>query len=116
MAADRHPWPDSALETIKTAFSDDTKMELWLNRCAEPMVRNSTSDNYAAMAIETLIDAEDLKTLVDLAIQKEKEQCSWEATIGPAVKALRRLGRTSSGVDMDRLAQYAKVHQKPMSV
>jgi hypothetical protein len=57
-----------------------------------------------------------LTYLVGLALQQEKEQCSWEATIGPAVKALKRLGRTSAGQDMDKLAEYAKTHQKPQTI
>ncbi|EKJ70219.1 hypothetical protein FPSE_09593 [Fusarium pseudograminearum CS3096] len=110
------PREESMLKNIEAAFSDDDKMELWLKRCAEPMVRNDDGDNHAATALEVLIDAGDLKTLVGWSVTQEREQCSWEATIGPAVKALRRLGRTSAGKDMQKLAEYAKAHQKPVKV
>jgi hypothetical protein len=112
----RSLWKDDKLNSIKAALDNENKMEMFLRRCAEPMVRAELGDSHAATALEVLIDAGELKTLLGLAVKQEKEQCSWETTIGPAVKAIKRLGRTSAGKDMERLAEYAKAHQKPVAV
>ncbi|KAM0187025.1 hypothetical protein ACHAPA_011842 [Fusarium lateritium] len=113
---DLHPRPDDMLRSMEAALDTDEKMELFLERCAEPLVRSESSDNHAATAIEMILDSEDFNWLINYAVAVEKENLSWEATIGPAVKALKRLGRTSAGKDVEKLAEYAKAHQKPQTV
>ena len=108
--------PDDMLKNIEVALDTDEKMELFLERCAEPMVENESSDNHAATGIEMVLDSGDFKWLINYAAAVEKDNLSWEATIGPAVKAIKRLGRTSAGKDFDKLAAYAKAHQKPQTV
>ncbi|KAH7183240.1 uncharacterized protein B0J16DRAFT_373745 [Fusarium flagelliforme] len=94
-------------------FDTDEKMELFLERCQEPMVSHEPQDSNATAGIKYLVEEGEFKKLLDLAVAEEKKYCSWEATVGPAIKALRRLGRTSAGKDMNKLADYAKTHQKP---
>ncbi|KAM0226717.1 hypothetical protein ACHAP5_012330 [Fusarium lateritium] len=113
---DLHPRPDDMLKSMEAALDTDEKMELFLERCAEPLVRGESSDDNAATAIELILDCEDFMWLINYAVAVEEENLSWEATIGPAIKALKRLGRTSAGKDVERLAQYAKEHQKPQTV
>ncbi|KAK6857256.1 hypothetical protein PG995_007443 [Apiospora arundinis] len=73
-------------------------------------------DNDEFGALERMMaPGGDVDALLAQAREWEAKQCSWEATIGPAVKALRRLGRTSSGKDYKKLAQYAQTHAKPVS-
>ncbi|RFN47474.1 hypothetical protein FIE12Z_8269 [Fusarium flagelliforme] len=94
-------------------FDTDEKMELFLERCMEPMVSHESQDSNATAGIKYLVEEGEFKKLLDLTVAEEKQHCSWEATVGPAIKALRRLGRTSAGKDMNKLADYAKTHQKP---
>lgn len=101
---------------LKAILDTDEKVELFLERCLEPTVSHESQDSHAPVAIQYLLDQGEFQKLLDLAEAEEKEHCSWEATIGPAIKALRRLGRTSAGKDMNKLAEYAKVHQKPQTV
>ncbi|RBR26386.1 uncharacterized protein FIESC28_00791 [Fusarium coffeatum] len=116
VAREYKPFEDDVLKNIEAAFNTDEKMALFMERCAEPFVENESSDRHAATAIEYVLDSPDFKWLMDYAAAAEKENLSWEATIGPAVKALKRLGRTSAGKDFDKLAAYAKAHQKPQTV
>ena len=116
VARDYRPFEDDVLKNIQAAFDTDEKMALFMERCAEPMIDNESSDKHAATAIEYILDSPDFKWLMNYAAAVEKENLSWEATIGPAVKALKRLGRTSAGKDFDKLAAYAKAHRKPQTV
>ncbi|QPC69456.1 hypothetical protein HYE68_000208 [Fusarium pseudograminearum] len=109
-------WPEAKLKHLEDTFSDDTKMELFMKRCAEPLVRNNAGDNHAATALEVLIDAGDLKTLIDLAVTEEEKHCSWNATAGPTLKALKSLGRAAVGQKLDKLAECAKGQQRPVAV
>ncbi|KAF4985647.1 hypothetical protein FGRMN_11138 [Fusarium graminum] len=113
---ERFVWPDDQLEHIKGVFNTNEKLDLWLDRCMEPLVQHDYHDGHAPVAVQYLIDEGEFKKLLELAEREEKEHCSWEATIGPAIKALKRLGRTSAGKDMTLLAGYAKAHQKPQVV
>ncbi|CEI60331.1 unnamed protein product [Fusarium venenatum] len=54
--AGSNPWEKSRLETMESVFNNDENMELFMKRCSEPLVRNSTRDNYVATALELLID------------------------------------------------------------
>ncbi|KAK6839276.1 hypothetical protein PG987_005142 [Apiospora arundinis] len=73
-------------------------------------------DNDEFGALERMMaPGGDVDALLAQAREWEAKQCSWEATIGLAVKALRRLERTSSGKDYKKLAQYAQTHAKPVS-
>ncbi|KAK7972327.1 hypothetical protein PG988_006461 [Apiospora saccharicola] len=77
-------------------------------------------DNRNMRVIEAMMadgpDGSEIDKLFAAAKRAEKERCSWDATIGPADKALRRLGRTSSGKDYNKLAQYAQTNAKHISV
>ncbi|KAJ4111433.1 hypothetical protein NW768_011786 [Fusarium equiseti] len=110
------PYSDDVLKNIEAALDTDEKMELFLERCAEPMVENASSDNHAATAIEHILDSPDFKWLINYAAAVEKENLSWEGTLGPALKALKKLGRTGVEQGFDNLAAYAKAHQKPVTV
>lgn len=108
-----HPFGDDKLKHVVKTLDTDKKAQLSLRRCAEPMITGDSSDDVNVLGIEEMIACGDLDSLLDEAIKTEKKDCSWEATIGPAVKAIKRLGRTSDGKDHEKLANYAKAHQKP---
>jgi hypothetical protein len=97
---------------VKT-LNNNERMQLWLERCAEPMFNGGPEDDVNVLGIEMISASADFDSLLNVAIELEEAECSWEVTIGPAVKAIRRLGRTSAGRDYEKLAAYAKVHQKP---
>ena len=116
VAREYRPFEDDVLKSIQAAFDTDEKMALFMERCAAPLIVNESSDKHAATTIEYILDSGDFKWLMNYAAVVEKENLSWEATIGPAVKALKRLGRSSAGKDFDKLAAHAKAHQKPQTV
>jgi len=107
--------PEEQATKTKALLDTDEKMDLFLERCMEPLICHQAEDSHAPAAINYLVEEGDLKKLLDLAVAEEKEHCSWDATTGPAIKALRRLGRTRAGEDMNKLADYAKAHQKPQA-
>lgn len=110
-----HPWGSDKLDHLVKTFDTDERMQLWLKRCAEPMLAGDSSDDVHILGIDEILDGSDLDSLLDRAIALEKQHCSWEATIGPVIKAIRRLGRMSDGKDYENLASYARQHQKSTS-
>ncbi|KAJ4005505.1 hypothetical protein NW752_002338 [Fusarium irregulare] len=92
VAREYRPFEDDVLKNIQAAFDIDEKMALFMERCAEPLIENESSDKHAATTIEYILDSGDFKWLMNYAAVVEKENLSWEATIGPAVKALEDLG------------------------
>lgn len=105
-----------ALGALARAVDTKEKLDMFLARRAEPQLTAELRDNDEFQALERMVAGGDLDSLLATARAAEAERCSWEATIGPAVKALRRLGRTSSGQDYTKLAEYAQAHAKPISV
>jgi hypothetical protein len=110
---DFYAFPDEKLKHVVKTFNTDERMKLWLKRCEEPMISGGPEDDVNIMGIEELMACGDVDSLLDKAIELEREHCSWATILGPALKAIRRLGRTSAGQDDQKLATYAKEHQKP---
>lgn len=105
---------ESKVKNVIKVLDTDKKLELFLRRCGEPMLKGyAPEDEMATMIIEDIMGSGDLDTLLETATALERKYCSWEATVGPALKAIRRLGRTSAGKDVDNLARYAQIHEKP---
>lgn len=63
-------------KNIEAALNTDEKMELFLERCAEPLVAGESSGNHAATTIETILTSEDYKWLINYAEAVEKENLS----------------------------------------
>ncbi|KAK8876876.1 hypothetical protein PGQ11_001822 [Apiospora arundinis] len=107
---------DWVLPAVVKSLDTRAKLDLFLARRAEPQLTGAARDNDEFGALERMMaPGGDVDALLAQAKEWEAKHCSWEATIGPAVKALRRLGRTSSGKDYKKLAQYAQTHAKPVS-
>lgn len=105
-------WKDHTLQNLKKVLSDDEQMELFLRVRGDPQL-DGYHDEDEITVIEDMLAARDIGWVVDEAVKLEGEKCSWDGNIGPALKAIRRLGRTSAGQGYEDLAQYAKDHQKP---
>ncbi|KAK8872357.1 hypothetical protein PGQ11_002871 [Apiospora arundinis] len=111
------PATEAKLKEVVAALSTRAKLDLYLARRAEPQLQGTRRDNDEFAALERMMEpGGDIDSLLAKAKDWERKKCSWEATIGPAVKALRRLGRGSSGHDFAELAKYAQAHAKPVSV
>ncbi|KAJ6028676.1 hypothetical protein N7540_004252 [Penicillium herquei] len=64
--------------------------------------------------VKLILEKDGLDKVCTFAEKAEKENLSWERTIGPAVTAIRRLGKRSAGKDAEKLAEYARAHaQRP---
>ncbi|KAK8109475.1 hypothetical protein PG999_007612 [Apiospora kogelbergensis] len=100
---------------ISKILDTEAKLDLFLGRRAEPQLKASMRDDDEFECLERMMANGDVGTLLQRAQELEVQHCSWKATIGPAVKALRRLGCTSSGKDYNNLAQYAKDHAQPVA-
>jgi hypothetical protein len=105
--------PDGVLAKVVRAMDTDEHLALWLRSRQEPLLLNTVQDETTLLAITEMLKTEHLDSIVDLAAAFERDHCSWESTIGPAVKALKRLGRTAAGKDFKDLVQYAKNHPRP---
>ncbi|KAK8073434.1 hypothetical protein PG994_004333 [Apiospora phragmitis] len=88
---------DPAWKTLTQAIDTKEELDMFLARRAEPQLESQARDNDNFQGFELMVSSGDLDKLLATAEAWEKEHCSWEATIGPAIKVLRRLGRTSSG-------------------
>lgn len=106
-----NPMSEKKLEHLLKIFTTDKLLELWLRSRAEPALRGDRSDHNAMVGIAAMTACGDIDTLLNSAIKLEKASCSWAATVGPAVKALQRLGRTSAGYDFDALAEFARQYE-----
>jgi len=106
---------DKQLAKVVKALNTDARLGLWLESRQEPLLSGGQRDETTILGVKEFLEGPDLGALVSGATELEETCCSWQATIGPAVKALRRLGRTSAGKDFDKLAKYAKEHAKPSS-
>ncbi|KAM0418235.1 hypothetical protein ACHAPD_004592 [Fusarium lateritium] len=51
-----------------------------------------------------------------MAANEEKEKCSWNGTFGPAINALKDLGRAGVNKDWGKLAEHAKARQQAVAV
>lgn len=109
----RYKMKPELIKKLSNYFDSDEKLSIFIRYRAEPLF-NTYHTPDEVKALKVLLDDGTLDNLVDQAAQWEKEYCSWDVTIGPAVKALRRLGSTSAGQDFNSLARYAKDHEKPL--
>lgn len=106
---------DKQMAKMVRILNTDARLTAWLESRQEPLLVGLREDETTILCIMEMLKTGDIESLADHAAAWEKTHCSWESTIGPAVKALRRLGRTSAGKDHAKLAQYAKEHAKPSS-
>jgi hypothetical protein len=111
--AGAEPLADKQVAKMIKVLNTPERLVQWLEYRQEPLLRGESEDVAAMMAVDEVVKGTEFDTLMAEATKLEKQNCSWEATIGPAMKALRRLGRTSAGKDFDKLANYAKDHGKP---
>ncbi|KAJ5224158.1 uncharacterized protein N7469_007661 [Penicillium citrinum] len=105
-------WTGRKATHMAQCLDTDEKWNIWLASRNDPLI-DPFYDNDEITAIDNMVASGDLDKIVDASIAWEQENCSWEATIGPAMKAIKRLGRTAVGRDFKSLAQYAQDHQKP---
>lgn len=104
-------------QVAKMAKVLNTQADLikWLDNRQEPLLVGEKEDETTLLGIGEILEGGEFDGMVKSATDLEKANCSWQAIIGPAMKALRRLGRTAAGKDFDKLAKYAKEHGKPSS-
>lgn len=93
----------------------DTEQRLWhfVSTRADPILAlQPNALQKEVTTLDSIVNSDKLDGLLDKAASLEEDELSWKATIGPAVTAIRRLGRRSAGKDAKSLAQYAKDHVK----
>ncbi|KAJ6029600.1 uncharacterized protein N7446_011047 [Penicillium canescens] len=95
-------------------FTSDEEVRLFVSLRADPAIPNSeTFLARDAHILNSVVKSKELDSLLNKALALEEASLTWAKTIGPAVTAIRRLGRRSAGKDASALAQYAKDHIKP---
>ncbi|KAG2418727.1 hypothetical protein HFD88_001828 [Aspergillus terreus] len=87
------------IKMLNNYFDSDEKLSIFVKYRAEPLF-NTYHTPYEVKALKVLLDDGTLDRLMDQAAQLEKDKCSWDVTIGPAVRHFDvlealRLGRTS---------------------
>ncbi|KAJ6069142.1 hypothetical protein N7499_011029 [Penicillium canescens] len=101
-------------EKMCTFFTSDEEVRLFVSLRADPAIPNSeTWLVQDAHILNSVVKSKELDSLLNKALALEEASLTWAKTIGPAVTAIRRLGRRSAGKDASALARYAKDHIKP---
>ncbi|PHH79202.1 hypothetical protein CDD82_2546 [Ophiocordyceps australis] len=105
--------PDHEIKTISEVLGTDERVEQFIQFRSDPGLPN-LGDNVKKQieCAKSAQEAGKLDDLLNTAAGLEKQYLSWERTIGPAVTAIRRLGKRSAGQDAGRLADYARNHQR----
>lgn len=95
-------------------FDTEERLRLFVLTRADPILPQLPNAlQRETSVLDSVVNSKTLDSLLEKAISLEEDNLSWGATIGPAVTAIRRLGRRSAGKDAKSLADYAKDHAKP---
>lgn len=106
-------FPDHEVKAVLKTLNSDKQIARFVQMRSDPILSN-LAENLANefKCLQLVMASGKLSDLLDKAVSLEKDNLSWERTIGPAVTAIRRLGKRSAGRNAERLAEYARNHAR----